>query len=111
MTPPPPRLLPTLYFGTAHVALVLAFAVVVSAGFALAYSAMPALIMAAVPLSETAAAKGLNSMRRPLGTAASSAVIGVIMGPLTVRLGPLSLPSQDGIRVCLVICAAAAAAG
>lgn len=87
---------------------VLVFSLVLSAGVAMAYAAMPALIMAAVPLSETAAANGLNALARSLGTSVSSAVIGVVLGQLTIRLGSHTFPSQAGIRVCLAIGAAGA---
>ena len=87
---------------------VLAFAVIIATGIAMAYAAMPALIMAAVPLSETAAANGLNSLARSLGTSTASAVIGAILGQLTMRLGPVAVPSFAGIRVCLAICAGGA---
>lgn len=38
--------------------------VVINSGVAFAYGAMPAIIMGAVPRSETAAANGLNSLMR-----------------------------------------------
>lgn len=87
---------------------VLVFSMVISAGIGFAYAAMPALIMAAVPLSETAAANGLNSLARSLGTSVSSAVIGVVLAHMTVGLGPLSVPSENGIRTGLMIGAGAA---
>jgi hypothetical protein len=71
---------------------------------------MPALIMAAVPISETAAANSLNTLMRSIGTSVSSAVAGVILAQLTINLGGYTLPSQNGFRVVLIIGAAAALA-
>ena len=84
--------------------------VLIGAGIGLAYGAMPALIMAAVPVSETAAANSLNTLMRSIGTSVSSAVAGVLLAQLTVNLGGYTLPSQNGFRVVLIIGAAAALA-
>jgi MFS family permease len=76
---------------------------VIGAGIGLAYAAMPALIMGAVPRSETGAANGLNSLMRSIGTSTSSAVVGVVLAHMTTRLGPVALPSLTGFRVTLLI--------
>jgi MFS family permease len=81
---------------------------VVGAGIGLAYGAMPSLIMAAVPVSETAAANSLNTLMRSIGTSISSAVAGVVLAHLTITLGPVVLPSQNGFRVIMGIASAAA---
>src|SRR5204862_1211783 len=47
---------------------------VVGAGVALAYGSLPALIMRAVPTTRTAAANGLNTLMRSIGTSTASAV-------------------------------------
>jgi hypothetical protein len=73
----------------------------ISAGIGLAYGAMPALIMGAVPVSETAAANSLNTLMRSIGTSISSAVAGVILAQLTIAFGPANVPSQDGFRLIL----------
>lgn len=52
---------------------------VTSAGVGVAYAAMPALIMGAVSITETAAANGLNALMRSVGTSLSAAVIGVVL--------------------------------
>ncbi|GAA3119852.1 MFS family permease [Kribbella aluminosa] len=80
----------------------------IGAGIGLAYGAMPALIMSAVPVSETAAANSFNTLMRSIGTSVSSAVAGVILANLTVSLGGYTLPSQSGFRVVLLIGAGAA---
>ena len=81
---------------------------VIGAGIGLAYGAMPALIMAAVPVSETAAANGLNTLMRSIGTSMSSAVSGVVLAQLTITLGSATLPSHQGFQVVLAIGAGAA---
>jgi MFS family permease len=86
------------------------FNVVNAAGVGFAYASMPALIMKSVPISETAAANGLNSLARSLGTSVSSTVIGLVLSQMTIRLGPVALPSESGIRVCLALGAIGAVA-
>ncbi|MFI5729435.1 MFS transporter [Kribbella sp. NPDC051587] len=80
----------------------------IGAGIGLAYGAMPALIMSAVPVSETAAANSFNTLMRSIGTSVSSAVAGVILAQLTINLGGYTLPSQNGFRTVLIIGAGAA---
>ncbi|MFI5758182.1 MFS transporter [Streptomyces sp. NPDC051569] len=82
---------------------VVAFAAVVSAGIGFAYAAMPALIMGAVPASEGAAANGLNSLMRSIGTSTASAVMGVVLAHMTTDLGPVSIPSEAGFRTTFMI--------
>ncbi|MEV4315009.1 MFS transporter [Actinocrispum sp. NPDC049592] len=71
----------------------------IGAGIGLAYGSMPALIMGAVPVSETAAANSLNTLMRAIGTSVSSAVAGMILAHMTISLGPVAMPSQDGFRL------------
>ncbi|GAA2974365.1 MFS family permease [Microbacterium terrae] len=52
---------------------------VIGAGVGLGYAAMPALIMGAVPVSETGAANGLNTLMRSFGTTVAAAVVGAIL--------------------------------
>ncbi|MFS8097485.1 MFS transporter [Lentzea alba] len=57
---------------------------VIGAGIGLAYGAMPALIMGAVPASETAAANSFNTLMRAIGTSVSSAVAGAVLAHVAV---------------------------
>ncbi|WP_248965269.1 MFS transporter, partial [Sphaerisporangium perillae] len=84
---------------------------VIAAGIGLAYAAMPALIMTSVPLSETAAANGLNALMRSIGTSASSAVISVVLAQMTLSSGPFTLPSLRGLQVAIVIACGVAVLG
>lgn len=88
---------------------VLALNVLISVGVGFAYASMPALINAAVPMSETAAANGLNALARSLGTSISSAVLGAILAAMTMTAGGHEVPSLDGFRVALVVAAAVSA--
>lgn len=81
---------------------------VIGAGIGFTYGSMPALIMGAVPASETAAANSFNTLMRSIGTSTASAVAGVILAQMTTPFGPTVLPSQDGFRVVLAIGAGAA---
>ncbi|MEU3513514.1 MFS transporter [Streptomyces longwoodensis] len=76
---------------------------VTSGGVGLAYGAMPALIMGSVPLSETAAANGFNTLMRSLGTSIGSAVIGVILARMTTSMGGYTFASEGGFRTTLLV--------
>ncbi|MFD8643512.1 MFS transporter [Streptomyces zaomyceticus] len=72
-------------------------------GVGLAYGAMPALIMGAVPQEETASANSFNTLMRSIGTSVSAAVIGVVLAQMTTTLGGHALPSEGGFRVAMLI--------
>ena len=65
----------------------------VGIGTAISYAAMPTLIMAAVPITETASANGLNSLLRAIGTSTSSAAVAAVLGSVTMHVGSVTLPS------------------
>ncbi|MEU4484012.1 MFS transporter [Streptomyces purpurascens] len=81
---------------------------VIGAGIGFTYGSMPALIMSAVPASETGAANSLNTLMRSIGTSTASAVAGVILAQMTTPFGQTALPSQNGFKVVLAIGAGAA---
>ncbi|MFI1227037.1 MULTISPECIES: MFS transporter [unclassified Streptomyces] len=76
---------------------------VCNSGVGFAYGAMPALIMGAVPRSETASANSFNSLMRSIGTSFAAAVIGVVLARMTTDFGGFPLASQDGFRVAMLI--------
>lgn len=80
------------------IAWVILGSAVVAIGTAIAYAAMPTLIMGAVPITETASANGLNTLVRSIGTSTSSAVIAAILTSVTMPLGEAALPSFDAFR-------------
>ncbi|MEV4682692.1 MFS transporter [Streptomyces kurssanovii] len=77
--------------------------VVGSTGIGFAYGAMPALIMGAVPRSETASANSFNTLMRSIGSSVSAAVIGVVLAQMTTDFGGFTLPSEDGFRAAMLI--------
>ncbi|MFC7848062.1 MFS transporter [Arthrobacter sp. NPDC057388] len=83
---------------------------VVSVGTAIAYAAMPTLIMGAVPITETASANGLNSLVRSIGTSTSSAAVAAVLTSVTIPLGAARLPSFDAFRDVFWMAALASAA-
>ncbi|MEE2061104.1 MFS transporter [Rhodococcus artemisiae] len=83
-------------------------AMIIGAGVGLSYAAMPALIMAAVPLHESAAANSLNTLMRSIGTSSAAAVIGVVLAAMTTRIGDAVVPSLDGFRITFLIAVVAA---
>jgi MFS family permease len=83
--------------------------ILISVGVGFAYSSLPALINAAVPMSETAAANGINALARALGTSISSAVVGAVLTGLTFSIAGQEFPSLTAFRIALVIAAGMAA--
>ena len=87
---------------------VMCFNLVISIGVGFAFSSLPALINAAVPMSETAAANGINALARSLGTSVSSAVIGAVLSSMTISLAGHLVPSLNGFRTALLVASGAA---
>ncbi|WP_153175862.1 MFS transporter, partial [Streptomyces sp. E2N171] len=85
--------------------------VVLGAGIGLAYSSLPALIVGAVPASETGAANGLNTLMRSIGTSVSSAVIGMVLANTSDAVGGVAVPTLHGFRVSFGIATAAVTVG
>ncbi|WP_051715515.1 MFS transporter [Nocardia rhamnosiphila] len=84
--------------------------VVIGFGTGLAYGAMPALIMRAVPPSQTAAANSFNTLIRALGTSAASAVTGLVLAEMTMTVGGTAVPTENAFRVLMIIAAGSALA-
>lgn len=82
---------------------ILATGLVINSGVALAYGAMPSIVMSSVPRSETASANGFNTLMRSLGTTIGAAVIGLVLAQMTIPLGGVDVPSETGFRTALLI--------
>jgi MFS family permease len=91
-----------------HLWQVLLCTMVVGAGIGLGYGAVPSLIMAAVPVAQTAAANSLNNLCRALGTSTASAVTGLLLVASTTSVGTLTVPSETAIVAILLLGAGAA---
>jgi hypothetical protein len=72
---------------------------------------MPALINLAAPRDELAAANGLNSLSRAVGSSVASAVGGTVLASSVVVLGSVALPSLTAYRILFALCAGAAILG
>ncbi|HSK59304.1 MAG TPA: MFS transporter [Actinomycetospora sp.] len=81
---------------------------VIGAGVALAYGALPALIMRAVPPTRTAAANGLNTLMRSIGTSTASALAAVVLSASTIPVEGTLVPSLGALRTTLLIAAGCA---
>ena len=77
--------------------------VLLGVGVGIAYAAMPALIMGAVPVTETAAANGLNALMRSVGTSLSAAVVGTVLAHQTVVVGGVPFPSDHGFTITILV--------
>jgi MFS family permease len=80
-------------------------ATVVAAGTGLAYSALPMLLMADIPMSETAAANGLNTLMRMIGQSMSSAVSAAVLAGLTMNVAGRTMPTLHAYLVIFVVAA------
>jgi MFS family permease len=96
-----------VFFGDTVLALIIG-STVVGIGSAISFSAMPSLIMANVPITETASANGLNALLRALGTSSASAVIAALLSTVTVTVGAVQLPALAAFKDVFWLAAVAA---
>ncbi|MET9558274.1 MFS transporter [Streptomyces sp. NPDC006645] len=85
--------------------------VILGPGIALAYSSLPALIIGAVPASETGAANGLNTLMRSIGSSAASAVVGTVLAGTAHSVNGVTVPAMRGFQISFLIAAGAMAVG
>jgi EmrB/QacA subfamily drug resistance transporter len=69
---------------------------IMGVGFGLAFAAMSALVVAAVPHSQTGVASGMNANIRTIGGSIGAAVMASIV---TSQLGPSGLPKEAGYTI------------
>ncbi|MFS3126933.1 MFS transporter [Nocardioides sp. Bht2] len=81
--------------------------VFVGIGTALAYGALPTLIMRAVPVTETASANGLNVLLRSVGTSTASAITAAVTAASAVAVADTMAPSKDALTLVLWLAAGA----
>jgi MFS family permease len=84
---------------------IIAGSTLVGLGTALALAAMPTLIMAAVPITETASANGLNMLLRAMGMSISSAVVAGALASITLSVEGQVLPARGALSVLFAIAA------
>lgn len=83
-------------------------AMVVTTGTAITYSALPVMIMRWVPVTETAAANGLNTVVRSVGTATASATAAAVLTTVTLMVGDKHLPTVAAFSIVHLLAASAA---
>lgn len=89
--------------------LVLSLNTVIGVGIGLGYAAMPTLIMQAVPVNETGAANGLNTLMRALGTSFAAALVAAVLANSADKTATGSVPSASGFELALILGLVAAA--
>lgn len=85
--------------------LLMAATLVGSIGISLAYSALPLLIMRAVPETETAAANSLNTLMRQLGTSSCTAMVAAVSTALVAHSEDgATFPAEASFVIVFVAC-------
>lgn len=100
-----------------HLWVIILGAAVVSTGTTFAYSALPTLILRAVPLAQTASANGVNVLMRTIGQSVCSAAVAAVLVRHTTMIEGVHVPTLPGYQlafamagaIALVACAAAIA--
>ena len=92
-----------LAFAHAHEWEIYLSTAIMGVGFGLAFSAMSALVVAAVPASQTGVASGMNANIRTIGGSIGSAVMASIV---TSQLAPSGLPKESGYTIGFAVMAA-----
>lgn len=72
---------------------------VLCAGLALAYAAIPTLVMAEVPRSVTGSANGVNALMRSVGTSTGAAVTGMVLAATSREHAGAEVPALSGFLV------------
>ncbi|GAA1762521.1 MFS transporter [Luedemannella helvata] len=81
--------------------------VLVGIGVSMTFAAMPNLIMAAVPHTETASANGLNTLLRSVGSSMASAAVAALTTVLVVTIDGTRHPAFAAFEILFAIAAAA----
>ncbi|MDQ3357641.1 MAG: MFS transporter [Actinomycetota bacterium] len=82
-----------------------------SVGTAVAFAAMPTLIMRSVPITETASANGLNTLLRAIGTSSASATVAAVFSGLAIPVAGASVPTFGAYQLMFWLGTAAALGG
>jgi MFS family permease len=90
--------------------MIIAGATVVATGTTLAYSALPTLILRAVPAEQTASANGVNVLMRTIGQATSSAAVAAVLVHHTSPVGGALVPTLHGYLMAFAMAGAIALA-
>ncbi|MFF8946136.1 MDR family MFS transporter [Streptomyces sp. NPDC014864] len=85
-------------------------ATVVATGTTLAYSALPTLILRAVPAGQTASANGVNVLMRTIGQATSSAAVAAVLVHHSSPVGGVQVATLHGYLLAFAMAGAVALA-
>lgn len=88
---------------------VIIVAIAVQSSVAIAYAAMPALIIAEVPAAQTGIANSVNAIARSVGSSLASAVVTSLLTGHLIQGLPVNLPTEGAFTASFVIGAAAGA--
>ena len=80
-------------FATGSVVEIMIGTALVGVGAALSFASMPTLIMANVPITESASANGLNSLMRALGGATASAMLAAVLSTVSTTAAGKGFPA------------------
>ncbi|MFB8181384.1 MFS transporter [Streptomyces sp. NPDC055966] len=90
--------------------MIIVGATVVATGTTLAYSALPTLILHAVPAGQTASANGVNVLMRTIGQAVSSAAVAAVLVHHSSPVGGVPVPTLHGYLLAFAMAGAVALA-
>ncbi|MEU8967698.1 MFS transporter [Streptomyces monashensis] len=90
--------------------MIIVGATVVATGTTLAYSALPTLILRAVPAGQTASANGVNVLMRTIGQAVSSAAVAAVLVHHSSPVGGVPVPTLHGYLLAFAMAGAVALA-
>jgi MFS family permease len=90
-----------------HLASIFVSATIVGVGTGIGYAAMPTLINANTPPSEIAAANGLNSLSRAVGSSLAAAIGNSILTSNVLLVDGVEYPSLTAYRWLFAVCAVA----
>lgn len=95
-------------FGGNGLVEVIVASTLIAVGGAMTFAAMPALIMGAVSVTSTAAANGVNSVMRHVGSALASASLGTVLAMFSSGVGRGSVVTLAAFEIVFVLGAVAA---
>lgn len=98
------------YFTSTSLWQIVGGATVVAMGTAIAYAALPSLVLRTVPASQTGAANGINTLMRSVGQALCSAVVAAVLTQVTSRVSGQAAPTLGAYQLVFLVAAGAALA-
>ncbi|MGA4539514.1 MFS transporter [Uniformispora flossi] len=95
-------------FTSGHLLTITLGATMCSVGTGLVYSALPTLILDAVPLEQTAAATGLNVLMRTIGQSLCSTAVAAVLTQVTMDYDGTEMPTLHAYQIAFALASAAA---